>query len=64
MPVTAKPPQRVQQLALFSPPQPGGLWEMTPPQSRQQIERLLGRMLREHAVRRLDEPAAREVGGE
>jgi hypothetical protein len=37
---------------------------MTPPQSRQQIERLLGRMLREHAVRRLDEPAAREVGGE
>ena len=64
MSVTAKPSQQVQQLALFSPPQPGGWWETMPPQSRQQVERLLGRMLREHAVRRLDEPAAREVGDE
>jgi hypothetical protein len=51
MPTTAKPSHPATQLTLFQPPRPGLLWEATPLDHRQQVERLLARMLREHALR-------------
>lgn len=64
MPVTTKPLRPMAQLTLFQPPHAEGLWEACPLENRHQVKHLLARMLREHAVRRLGEPAAREAGDE
>ena len=56
--------RRVTQLTLFQPPQPGVSWEATPIEHRQQVERLLARMLREHALRERGGSPAREAGDE
>jgi hypothetical protein len=53
MPTTARPPHPATQLPLFQPPRPGLSWEALPLEHRQQVERLLARMLREHALRQL-----------
>ena len=52
MPATTKPSYPATQLTLFPPPRPGLSWEATPLEHRQQVERLLARMLREHVMRR------------
>ena len=52
MPAITKPSPPATQLTLFQPPRPALSWEATPLEYRQQVERLLARMLREHAVRR------------
>jgi hypothetical protein len=64
MPPTAKPSHPATQLPLFHPPRPGLSWEATPLEHRQQVERLLARMLREHAVRYLEEAPVREARDE
>ena len=62
MPAITKPSPPATQLTLFQPSRPALSWEATPLEHRQQVERLLARMLREHAVRRLVEGApAREA---
>ena len=57
MPANTKPSPPATQLTLFQPPRPAFSWEATPLDHRQQVERLLARMLREHAVRRQVEGA-------
>jgi len=64
MPATAKPSQPATQLTLFQPPRPGLSWEMTPLEHRQEVERLLARMLREHALRHVGAAPAREAHDE
>ena len=64
MPMTVKPSRPATQLTLFQPPRPVLSWEATPAEHRQQIERLLARMLREHARRQLGRPPAREAQDE
>lgn len=51
-------------LPLFQPPRSGLSWEAMPLEHRQQVERLLAHMLREHALRRLGEAPAREARDE
>lgn len=64
MSTTATPSRRVTQLTLFQPPRPGLSWEATPIEHRQQVERLLARMLREHALRQAGGSPAREARDE
>ena len=64
MPLTAKPSHRATQLRLFQPPRPGLLWEATPLEHRQQVEHLLARMLRDHALRQREGTPAREARDE
>jgi hypothetical protein len=64
MPTTAKPLNPATQLTLFQPPRPGPSWEATPLEQRQQVERLLARMLREHALRHVGGAPAREASDE
>jgi len=64
MPPTAKPSNRTTQLPLFQPPRSGLSWEATPLEHRQQVERLLARMLREHALRLVGGVPAREAHDE
>ncbi len=64
MPPTVKPPPAATQLPLFQPPRSGLSWEATPLEHRQQVERLLARMLREYALRQLGWPPAREARDE
>lgn len=53
MPAMPNPPRRARQLPLFEPPRQRPSWETMPPEVRQEIERLLSRMLRDHAARSL-----------
>jgi hypothetical protein len=64
MSTTATPSHRVMQLTLFQPPRPGLSWEATPVEHRQQVERLLARMLREHALWQRGGAPAREARDE
>jgi hypothetical protein len=64
MPTTARPSHPVKQLTLFQTPRPGVSWEAMPLEHRQEVERLLARMLREHARRQLGWPPAREARDE
>ena len=64
MSTTATPSHRVMQLTLFQPPRPSLSWEATPIEHRQQVERLLARMLREHALRQCGGAPAREARDE
>jgi len=64
MPMTAKPPRPTTQLTLFQPSAPVLSWEATPTEHRQQVERLLARMLREYARRQLGRPPVREARDE
>jgi hypothetical protein len=52
MSTTVKPAHLATQLRLFQPPRPDLQWAGTPLEHRQQVERLLARMLRDHALRR------------
>ena len=61
---TAKPSHPATQLTLFQPPRSGLSWEATPLEHRQQVERLLARMLREHALRQREGVPAREARDE
>jgi delta 1-pyrroline-5-carboxylate dehydrogenase len=63
MPALHKPARRTRQLTLFTPSRPEPNWEAIPPETRQQIERLLARMLREHVAHLLG-AAAVEYGDE
>jgi hypothetical protein len=60
MSITAKPSHPATQLTLFQPPRPSLSWEVMPIDHRQQIERLLAHMLREHALRQRRSTRARE----
>lgn len=60
MSMTAKPPHPATQLTLFQPPRPSLSWETMPLEHRQQIERLLAHLLREHALRPRGSTPARE----
>jgi hypothetical protein len=51
MPTFTKPSRRSTQLPLFPSLRQVPNWESMPPAIQQQIERLLARMLREHAAR-------------
>jgi hypothetical protein len=62
MPSCTKPSRRATQLPLFQAPRQGPTWESMPPEIQQQIERLLARMLRDHAARY--STAAQEHGDE
>ena len=64
MSTTATPSRRVTQLTLFQPARPALSWEATPIEHRQQVERLLARMLREHALRHRGGSPAREARDE
>ena len=64
MSTTATPSRPVTQLTLFHPPRPALSWEATPIEHRQQVERLLARMLREHALRQRGGAPAREARDE
>lgn len=64
MPLTAKPSHPATQLTLFQPPRPSLSWEATPLEHRHQVERLLARMLREHALRQRGWTPAREARDE
>ncbi len=64
MPPTAKPSHAATQLPLFQPPRPGLSWETMPLEHRQHVERLLARMLREHALRPLGATPAPEARDE
>jgi hypothetical protein len=64
MSTTATASRRVTQLTLFQPPPPGLSWEATPLEHRQQVERLLARMLREHALRQRGRATEREARDE
>jgi hypothetical protein len=63
MPTFAKPSRRATQLPLFQSSHQKPDWESIPPEIQQQIERLLARMLRDHAARRRD-AASQEDGDE
>ena len=60
MSTTVTPSRQVTQLTLFQPPRPGLSWEATPLEHRQQVELLLARMLREHALKQRGGAPARE----
>ena len=60
MSMTAKPSHPATQLTLFQPPRPSLSWAAMPIDHRQQIERLLAHMLREHALRQRGSTPARE----
>jgi hypothetical protein len=64
MPTTVKPAHLATQLRLFQPPRPGLWWEATPLEHRQQVERLLARMLQDHARRQRQGAPAREARDE
>jgi hypothetical protein len=64
MSLTTKSSRPATQLILFHPPRPSLSWEATPTEHRQQVERLLARMLREYALRQLGWPPAREARDE
>jgi hypothetical protein len=64
MPTTATPSHPATQLPLFQPLRPGLSWEATPLELRPQVERLLARMLREHALRLVGGAPAREAHDE
>ena len=64
MSTTGAPSRRVTQLTLFQPPRPGLSWAATPLEHRQQVERLLARMLREHVLRQRGGALAREARDE
>lgn len=53
MPATAKPSHPATQLTLFQAPRPDLSWAAMPLEHRQQVERLLARLLREHALRQV-----------
>jgi len=59
----AKPSRRATQLPLFQPSRQEPNWESMPPEIQQQVERLLARMLRDHAARQQD-AASQEDGDE
>lgn len=61
---TAKPSHATTQLSLFPPPRPRLSWETMPLEHRQHVERLLARMLREHALRQLSTTPAPEAHDE
>ena len=63
MPTFAKPSRRATQLPLFQPSRQEPNWESMPPEIQQQVERLLARMLRDHAARQRD-AASQEDGDE
>ena len=63
MPTFTKPPQRATQLPLFQASPQQAQWGSMPVETRQQIERLIARMLCEHAARHPAAPA-RERGDE
>jgi S-ribosylhomocysteine lyase LuxS involved in autoinducer biosynthesis len=50
MPTFTKLSRRATQLPLFQSPRQNPSWESMPPEIQHQIERLLARMLREHAA--------------
>jgi len=52
MPFAAKPSRRATQLTLFQWPRQQPNWEAMPMEVQQQVERLLARMLRDHAARK------------
>ncbi len=54
MSTVVKPSRRAMQLQLFQLSRQEPNWESMPPEIRQQVERLLARMLREYAARHLD----------
>jgi hypothetical protein len=64
MPANAKPSHPATQLTLFQSPRSDLSWEATPLEHRQQVERLLGRMLREHALRPVEGVPAPEARDE
>jgi hypothetical protein len=64
MSTTVTPSRRATQLTLFQPPRPGVSWEAMPIEYRQQVEHLLARMLREHALRQRTGAPAREARDE
>jgi hypothetical protein len=64
MPRTAIPSPPATQLPLFQAPRSGLSWEATSLEHRQEIRRLLARMLREHALRQVGGAPAREAGDE
>jgi hypothetical protein len=64
MPSTVKPSHATMQLPLFQPARLGLSWETMPLEHRQQIERLLARLLREHALRQLKATLAPEARDE
>ena len=64
MPAITKPSPLATQLTLFQPPRPALSWEATPLEHRQQVERLLARMLRDHALRRRAGAPGREARDE
>ncbi len=51
MPTFVKPSRRATQLPLFQSSHQEPNWKSMPPEIQQQIERLLARMLRDHAAR-------------
>lgn len=63
MPTFAKPSRRATQLPLFQSSHQKPDWESIPLEIQQQIERLLARMLRDHAARQLS-AASQEDGDE
>ena len=60
MPFAAKPSRRATQLTLFQWPRQQPNWEAMPMEVQQQVERLLARMLRDHAARKRGVSAPRE----
>jgi hypothetical protein len=56
--VTWSPPAI--QLSIFQPPRPSLSWEAMPLEHRQQVEHLLARMIREHALRHVGKPPVGE----
>lgn len=64
MSTIVKPAHLATQLRLFQPPRPDLRWATTPLEYRQQVERLLARMLRDHALRQLEGARAREARDE
>lgn len=64
MPLTAKPSHPATQLTLFQAPRAGLSWDAIPLEHRQQVERLLARLLREHALRHVGGAPPREARDE
>lgn len=60
MPFAAQPSRGATQLPLFRWPRQQPSWEAMPIEIRQQVERLLARMLRDHAARKLGVAPPRE----
>ena len=60
MPSTLKLPRRAIQLALFRASRNEPNWKAMPLEVRQQVVRLLARMLRDHVARQRGRPAPQE----